>query len=144
MLELNRHVEFNNYAQRRMREDFAAIHEIALRWGDEFRADGAPPDTTSIAGKMDRTHASTLGAPTPPAADDVTVFGVCVSKLPSLKQIVTQVEYAECRGWAKTDKIKHLLRKHKIRMSPTGWDRHLSGAREILSVTFNILFERPI
>jgi hypothetical protein len=144
---VDRHAEFNKHSQRRMREEFSKIHEIALRWGDEFRDDGAPPIPQSVSGKISdglSMGGSQAGCPTPAAADDVTIFGVCVSKLSPLKRIVIQVEYAECRGWPIREKIRHLLRHHKIRMSTTSWDKNLSGAREILLVAFEILFDRTI
>jgi hypothetical protein len=144
---LDRHTAFNNHSQRRMREEFSKIHEIAVRWGDEFRDDGAPPPPKSISGKVSdglTMGASQAGCPTPAAPDDVTIFGVCVSKLPITKRLVIQVEYAECRGWPIREKIRHLLRRYKVHMSPTSWDKHLSGSREILLVAFEILFDRTI
>lgn len=143
-MQMSSTTEFADYTRRRLREEFAPIHDVALRWGDEFRQDGAPPVPTSIGGKYDQARSSALGAPTPDAAPDVTLFGQCVAKLPAIKQMVVCVEYAECRGWPRTDKLRHILKRYRIRMSSAGWDRNLASARDGLSTAFSILFERQI
>jgi hypothetical protein len=142
---LNTTTEYTDYTRNRLRQEFAPIHDIALRWGDEYRQDGSPPVPTSIAGKIiDGTGPSQMGAPTPDASPDVALFGQCVAKLPAIKRIVINVEYAECRGWPKAEKLRHISRRHKIRMSPTGWDRNLAAAREGISTAFQILLERQL
>lgn len=141
---MNAQTAFTDYARNRLREEFAPIHDIALRWGDEYRQDGSPPVPTSIAGKMDRTYASALGAPTPDAAPDVTLFGQCVAKLPAIKRMVVNVEYAECRGWPRAEKLRHLSRRYNVKMSSTAWTRNLEAARMGISTAFQILLESQL
>lgn len=136
-------VERANYAERRMREDFKELHKVGVRWGNEKRDACAPLAPRSINGKIiDQTPmgASQAGAPTAPAAHDVTVFGICVAKLRAIEQVVVECEYAWCFGRSSREKRQWLKRERKIGMSKDQYNQKLKICRERISIAYEILF----
>lgn len=136
-------VEYNNYAQRHMREEFKELHAVSVKWGNEKRQLCAPPRPKSISGKIaDQIPpgGSQAGAPTPDAPHDVEVMNLCVSKLRAIERMVFEAEYAWCFGWDIKSKLQWLRRERKIGMSKSQYNHKLMICRERVSVAFEILF----
>jgi hypothetical protein len=140
---LDTQTEYNNYAERRMRDEFKELHKVAVRWGNEVRDSCAPHDMRSNSGKIiDQTPmgASQAGSPTAAAERDVEVLGVCVTKLRSLEHVVFECEYAWCFGRAAVEKLHWIKRTYGVRMSKSQYNHKLELCREKVLVAYEILF----
>jgi hypothetical protein len=135
---LDTHTEYNKYAERRMRDEFKELHEVAIRWGNEKRILCAPAEPTSL--DPTPTGSSQAGAPTPAAPTDVEVMGQCVARLRPIEQLVFECEYAWCFGWDKQRKLDWLKYQRRVRMSKDQYNLNLKTCRERVLIAYEILF----
>lgn len=140
---LDTQTEYNNYAERRLRDEFKELHKVAVRWGNEKRDSCGPNGVRSNSGKIiDQTPmgASQAGAPTAAAERDIEVMGLCVAKLRPIEALVFECEYAWCFGWDKGQKLSWLKNKRKIRMSKDQYNLKLKACRDRILIAYEILF----
>jgi hypothetical protein len=134
-LIIDRHVELNRHAQRRMELDFKPIDNLLTRWGKDARHDGAPRwPVNTILGRMIEqglTGASQIGAPEPTVPREIQIIDWCVAQLRDMKRKVIFIDYVTHPGAPEEQK------RRRLGMSHTAWQNNLKGAREIILTLYN-------
>jgi hypothetical protein len=102
---LDRYIEFNKHAQRRMDEHLKPIDSLLMKWAPEARHDGAPrwPNETMLKRIIDQTAlgASQSGAQRAlDAPADVEFADWAVASLLPDQREVIYAEYVKYAGWS--------------------------------------------